>query len=94
MSRIFEALELMKGGEIFCPKMTSMTIKDVAKKIAPNMKIREVGIRKGEKLHEKMLTSAEIAQTYSSKNFYIVNGRGRKVSPNFVYSSENNLKGG
>jgi UDP-N-acetylglucosamine 4,6-dehydratase len=93
VSRIFEALELMKGGEIFCPKMTSVKIKDVAKKIAINMRTREVGIRKGEKLHEKMLTSAEIAQTYARKNFYIVNGSGKKVSKNFVYSSENHLEG-
>jgi len=93
--RIFEALELMKGGEIFCPKMTSMKIKDVAEKVAPNMKTKEVGIRKGEKLHEKMLTSAEIPMTYVHKNFYIVcpnGGNGKKVSPNFVYSSDMGYK--
>ena len=65
-----------------------------SEKIAINMRTREVGIRKGEKLHEKMLTSAEIATTYARKNFYIVNGSGKKVSPNFVYSSENHLEGG
>ena len=78
--------------EIFCPKMKSVKITDVAKKIAINMPTREVGIRKGERLHEKMLTSAEIALTYARKNFYIVNGNGKKVSKNFVYSSENHLE--
>ena len=82
----------MRGGEIFCPKMRSLKIKDVAGKIAPNMKTREVGIRKGERIHEKMLTSAEVAQTFVHKNFYIINGSGKKVSPNFVYSSENHLE--
>ena len=71
--RVFEALKMMKGGEIFCPKMKSVKILDVAKEIAPNMKTKEVGIRKGEKLHEEMLTSAEIAQTLEHGNFYIVN---------------------
>jgi len=92
VDRILEALDIMKGGEIFCPKMTSMKIRDVAQKIAPEMKTREVGIRKGERLHEKMLTSAEIAQTYEHENFYIIypnGGNGKKVSKNFVYSSEN-----
>ena len=88
--RVFEAVKMMKGGEIFCPKMKSVKILDVAKEIAPNMKTKEVGIRKGEKLHEEMLTSAEIARTFARDNFYIVysgTGAGRKVSKDFVYSS-------
>lgn len=97
VTRIFEALEIMRGGEIFCPKMKAAKIKDVATRIAPNMKTKEVGMRRGERLHEEMLTSAETAQTFIRKNFYIVypngNGRGKKVSPNFVYSSENHLEG-
>ena len=93
VTRILEAVKLMRGGEIFCPKMTSLKIVDVAKMIAPNMPTKEVGMRKGERLHEKMLTSAEIAMTYARKNFYIVNGSGKKVSKNFVYSSENHLEG-
>lgn len=95
VSRVFEALKAMKGGEVFCPKMKSARIQDLAVMIAPNMKTRVVGLRKGEKLHEEMLTSAETAQTFVHKNFYIVyqngNGTGRRVSPNFVYSSENHL---
>jgi len=97
VSRIFEAVKIMRGGEIFCPKMTSMKIRDVAKKIAPKMKTKEVGMRKGEKLHEEMLTAAEVHHAYARRNFYIINlfgaDRGKKISKNFVYSSANYLKG-
>jgi FlaA1/EpsC-like NDP-sugar epimerase len=92
VKRIVEALKIMQGGEIFCPKMESVTIKDVAKRIAPNMETREVGAKMGEKIHEEMLTSAEVLHTYFYKNLYIINpsgnGMGKKVSEHFVYSSE------
>ena len=75
--------------------MKSVKIKDVAEMIAPDMQTREVGVREGEKIHEEMLTGAEVLQTYVKKNFYIINpfgnGTGKKVSKNFVYSSENHL---
>jgi UDP-N-acetylglucosamine 4,6-dehydratase len=91
VARVLEALKLMQGGEIFCPKMESVKIVDVAARIAPHMKIREVGMRRGERLHEEMLTSAEVLHAYAHKNFYIIdrlgNGTGKRVSKNFVYSS-------
>ena len=40
------------GGEIFIPKIPSYRIVDVAKAIAPNLPLVEVGIRPGEKLHK------------------------------------------
>ena len=96
VKRVIEALKIMKGGEIFCPKMRSVRIKDVARMVAPDIKTREVGIRDGEKIHEEMITSLEVLNTYVGKNFYIIdpfgNGTGKKVSKNFVYSSENHLE--
>lgn len=44
----------MRGGEIFVPKIPSVKIVDVARAIAPEMPIKVVGIRPGEKLHETM----------------------------------------
>ena len=94
VKRIFEALKIMKGGEVFCPKMKSAKIKEIAARIAPGIKTVEVGIKDGEKVHEEMLTSVEVPRAYAKNNFYIITngkGYGRKVSPNFVYSSENHL---
>ena len=47
----------MKGGEIFIPKIPSMRVVDLAKAIAPELPIKIIGIRPGEKLHEVMCPS-------------------------------------
>lgn len=44
----------MQGGEIFVPKIPSMRIVEMAKALAPNLPMKFVGIRPGEKLHEIM----------------------------------------
>jgi UDP-N-acetylglucosamine 4,6-dehydratase len=44
----------MFGGEIFVPKIPSMRVVDLAKAMAPDLPLRMVGIRPGEKLHEIM----------------------------------------
>ena len=42
----------MHGGEVFVPKIPSMTVSDLAKAMAPEAEIKYIGIRPGEKLHE------------------------------------------
>ena len=95
VSRVFETLCLMRGGEIFSPKMGSMKITDVAKAILPDVKFKEIGVRSGERYHEEMIISDDAHKTYDYKNFYITfNGNketiGKKVPYNFSYSSDNN----
>ena len=45
-------LQMMRGGEIFVPKIPSMRITDLASAIGPECEQETVGIRPGEKLHE------------------------------------------
>jgi UDP-N-acetylglucosamine 4,6-dehydratase/5-epimerase len=45
----------MQGGEIFIPKIPSMKITDLGLAMAPNLPLKFVGIRPGEKLHEVMI---------------------------------------
>jgi UDP-N-acetylglucosamine 4,6-dehydratase (inverting) len=66
------ALEKAIGGEIFVPKIPSYNIMDVAKAIAPNCKVKIVGIRPGEKLHEEMITSSDSFYTINNEKFYII----------------------
>lgn len=47
------------GGEIFIPKMSTASIMTIASAVAPGAKIKEVGIRQGEKLHECLITEEE-----------------------------------
>ena len=44
----------MLGGETFIPKIPSVKIMDLAKAMAPNLGLKIVGIRPGEKIHELM----------------------------------------
>lgn len=53
---VLSSLALMRGGEIFVPKIPSMKMTDLAAAMAPNLPIRVIGIRPGEKLHEMMIS--------------------------------------
>ena len=97
------ALKNMHGGEIFVPKIPSMRITDLAKAMAPECKIKAVGIRPGEKLHETLLTEEESARASDAGSYYVVkplfpwwdttnwNG-GKPVPAGFRYSSDSNTK--
>ena len=65
-------LEHMWGGELFVPKIPSYRILDVAKAIAPEAKIKIVGIRPGEKLHEEMITETDALNTIEFENYYVI----------------------
>jgi UDP-N-acetylglucosamine 4,6-dehydratase len=60
------------GGEIFVPKIPSYNIIDVAKAIAPNADMPEVGIRPGEKLHEEMITETDALNTIDLGEYYAI----------------------
>jgi len=51
---VLKNFERMYGGEIFVPKIPSVRIVDLAKAMAPDLPLKNVGIRPGEKLHEIM----------------------------------------
>lgn len=51
---VINNFERMHGGEIFIPKIPSATMTDLAKAMAPDLPIKIIGIRPGEKLHEIM----------------------------------------
>jgi len=62
----------MKGGEVFVPKIPSMFIKDLAKAIAPEMPIKIIGIRPGEKLHEIMCPADDSHLTLEFDDHYVI----------------------
>ena len=66
------AIKSSVGGEIYVPKIPSYKITDLAKAIAPNVPIKIVGIRPGEKLHEEMITVADSKNTLEFDNHYII----------------------
>lgn len=52
---VLNALREMQGQETYVPRIPSMRMTDLARTIAANCELREVGVRPGEKLHETMI---------------------------------------
>ena len=69
---VLYALQNMWGGEIFVPKIPSYRITDVAEAIAPSVKIKKVGIRPGEKLHEEMITATDSFSTLELEDKFVI----------------------
>lgn len=69
---VVESLEMMTGGELYVPRIPSMKIIDLAKAVAPEAEIEEVGMRPGEKLHEEMISADDSRRTFFLGNRFIV----------------------
>lgn len=60
------------GGELFIPKIPSYRLTDVAEAIAPNLPVKEIGLRPGEKLHEEMITPTDSLSTIDLGKYYAI----------------------
>jgi UDP-N-acetylglucosamine 4,6-dehydratase len=95
---VIKSLICAKGGEIFVPKIPSFRIVDLAKAINKDCKIKITGIRKGEKIHEEMLSVNDSAKTIDLGKYYVIlNDNNLKyykkynfLPENFNYNSEFN----
>ena len=98
------SIEHALGGEIFVPKIPSYRIEALAKAIAPNAELIDVGIRPGEKLHEEMITSSDSFNTIEFEKYYAIlpsdadkaifikHFAGWGVEPGFTYNSGTNAE--
>ncbi|MDA0987472.1 MAG: UDP-N-acetylglucosamine 4,6-dehydratase (inverting) [Bacteroidetes bacterium] len=69
---VINCLERMWGGELFVPRIPSYKILDVAQAIAPECKIKIVGIRPGEKIHEEMITETDALNTIEFDDYFVI----------------------
>ena len=69
---IVESLEIMTGGELYVPRIPSMKIIDLARAVAPNSNLVEIGMRPGEKLHEEMISADDSRRTIILDNRFVV----------------------
>ena len=60
------------GGEIIIPKIKSYKILDLVKVFSKNPKIKLIGIRSGEKLHEEMVSANESRNCFEIKDKFIL----------------------
>lgn len=83
-------LKTMTGGEIFTPKMSATKIIDLAKSLHPKGKVKIIGIRDGEKLHEDLIVADLSHRTYDMGTYFMTLPRANGKTPvakRFQYSS-------
>jgi UDP-N-acetylglucosamine 4,6-dehydratase len=100
------SLGMMRGGEVFIPKIASMRMTDLATAMAPECRQEIIGIRPGEKLHEILMPRDEARHALEFEDLYIIrppmhmwdyddspvygNATGSSVSEDFEYASDTN----
>jgi UDP-N-acetylglucosamine 4,6-dehydratase len=105
-SFVDRCIGLMRGGEIFVPKIPSMKIVDLATAVCPKCEHDIIGIRPGEKLHELLITRDDARHTIEFKDYFVIRPavhlwdfvdsaaydgeEGKPVSDDFEYGSGNN----
>lgn len=102
---VLSSLAIMRGGEIFIPKIPSMRLVELANTIAPGIPHQIVGIRPGEKLHEVMITDDDARMTVELNDRYVIRPPSlewndshlvaldaKPVAEGFRYSSEHNTE--
>lgn len=72
-----------KGGEIVVPKIPSYKIMDLAKTISPKSKIKIIGMRQGEKIHEELINENDGNEIYENKKYYITVSRNKYLKTKF-----------
>lgn len=99
---VTRCVEQMHGGEVFVPKIPSMSVIDLAKAVAPDNKVDIIGIRPGEKLHEVLISEDEARNTLELEDMYVVQPAeaiwfgmdwqkiGRPLDDSFRYASNTN----
>jgi UDP-N-acetylglucosamine 4,6-dehydratase len=100
---VLNCFQMMHGGEIFIPKIPSMSVVDLAAAIAPDCKTEFTGIRPGEKIHEQLISPEESRLALEFKDMFVIQpsqtwweednwGVGNPLSDGFSYTSDNNTQ--
>lgn len=100
---VFRAIEEKIGGAIYVSKIPSFKVVDLAEAMQTGVKLNEIGIREGEKLHEVMITEEDSRTTYEYNDHFVIypnfdwwdmkkhfKSGGKKVQEGFRYSSDIN----
>jgi len=94
-------IEEMHGGEIFVPKLPSMTILELSRTVAPDCEVDVIGSRPGEKTHEILVSEDEARHTLELDDKFVIQPLGpgraskhwtgsRPLRPGFRYASDTN----
>lgn len=95
---ILWTLKNSDGREIIIPKLMSYNILDIAKAIDPKRKIKIIGLRPGEKIHEELISTHDSVNTFDYGDYYAIQSidynlkkkrikKLKKVKKNFSFTS-------
>ena len=98
---VIRCIEYMNGGEVFIPKIPSMSIPELARAVAPESEVEYVGIRPSEKLHETLVSEEEARHTVELNDMFVVQPthpwwsnsnfeNGVSLPEGYRYASDNN----
>ena len=98
---VVDSFDAMQGGELYVPRIPSLRITDLARAIAPEAELVDVGLRPGEKLHEEMVSPEEGRRALQLGDRYVLEPDraswgyrapegGTRVPPGFAYRSDTN----
>ena len=77
---VIKCISRMQGGEIFVPKIPSVRIMDLAEAMAPEIPIKIIGIRPGEKIHEVMCPADDSHLNIEFDDHFV-------ISPSIIFFS-------
>ena len=80
---VIQSLARMHGGEVFVPKIPSSRITDLARAMAPDLPMKIIGIRPGEKLHEVMVPADNACDTVEFSRHYV-------IRPSIIFTTQPN----
>ena len=103
---VIQSLQKMMGGEIFIPKLRSIKIFDLIDALNNKNKIKIIGMRPGEKIHEMLFSRDDSRNVIETDGHYIlfnstenlelylkkVKKKYKKIKDIFDYSSETSVK--
>lgn len=100
---VIKCIERMQGGEIFVPKVPSMSVMEIARALTPNCDIEFVGIRSGEKIHEVLVSEDEARHAVELDDVYVIVPQhhfwsddnwsdGKPLPDDFRYTSDTNAQ--
>lgn len=97
------SLSISHGGEIFVPKIPTVSMIDIAAFLAPDLPTRIVGVRPGEKIHETLICEDDSRNTLELVDRFAILSEGHiesrlrhlaqgahSVAEDFVYASDRN----
>ncbi len=100
---VIKSLKIMRGGEVFVPKIPSIRITNLVEVIAPDCRIDTIGIRDGEKIHEMLISVDEARNALEFDDHYIIESsfnrwrsdpavKAKPVADGFSYQSDTNAR--